>query len=343
MLPKINLLKAYLFCSVLICFVSGGQLFSQTITGAWKGKIGSAKTELKLIKKGDSLVGTSYYYTSKSNYRRYAVKGYFDPETNNVIWWDDEMLEDRLTGRIFGKDKDALLAVADFNCPGEDKMLLDGESTQRDDKDRAMGTVQLQKVAIPDFHDEWDFVIENYQAGANDPDIIDSVAQIRRKTEPVYADNKKLESIPVQRPVLEEGPAISVKVPAPVNKVTASSSATQKFTTREKKLITVIPVTGDSIELRFYDNAVVDGDSITVFLNNNMLFEHIRLNYKPYTVKIAVNELLDDNELVMVAENLGSIPPNTSLMVVMVGEKRYEARLESTEQMSALIRFIKQR
>ena len=74
-----------------------------------------------------------------------------------------------------------------------------------------------------------------------------------------------------------------------------------------------------------------------------MLFEHVRLNYKPYTVKIAVNDLHDDNELVMVAENLGSIPPNTSLMVVMVGEKRYEARMESTEQTSALIRFIKQR
>jgi len=36
------------------------------------------KDELKLIKKGDSLVGTSYYYESKNNYRRYTVKGYFD-------------------------------------------------------------------------------------------------------------------------------------------------------------------------------------------------------------------------------------------------------------------------
>jgi hypothetical protein len=97
------------------------------------------------------------------------------------------------------------------------------------------------------------------------------------------------------------------------------------------------------VEIRFYDNAVVDGDSIAVFLNGNLVFEHVKLNYKPYTIKLAVDDLQDDNEMVMVAENLGSIPPNTSLMVVMIGDKRYEARLESTEQTSALIRFIKKK
>jgi len=43
----------------------------------------------------------------------------------------------------------------------------------------------------------------------------------------------------------------------------------------------------------------------------------------------------------MVAENLGSIPPNTSYMVVLVGENRYDARLESTEGSSAMVRFVK--
>ncbi|HMH34264.1 MAG TPA: hypothetical protein VK543_14600, partial [Puia sp.] len=61
---------------------------AQPITGVWKGKIKSTKVELKLIKKGDSLVGTSYYYESGDSYRRYTVKGYFDDATNNVVWWD---------------------------------------------------------------------------------------------------------------------------------------------------------------------------------------------------------------------------------------------------------------
>jgi len=338
---------------LILCCCIGHGAFAQTITGAWRGKIGSANTELKLIKKGDSLLGTSYYYTSHNRYRRYAVKGYFDPNNNTVVWWDDEMLEDRLTGRIFGADKEAMLAVADFNCPGEDHMRLDGESTERDDKDKPKGTVQLQKVNSPSFSDEWDFVIKNYIYGANDPYIIDSIDNLRRAPK-VIPEEKESElastsikqvtkdkaSIAVNAPpIVEKKPAAPAAAPVPA----PSSSAQQKFVTREKKLATVIPIHGETIELRFYDNAVVDGDSIAVFLNDKLLFEHIRLNNKPYIVKLNVNELQDDNELVMVAENLGTIPPNTSLMVCEIDGNRYEARLESTENSSALIRFIKQK
>jgi hypothetical protein len=43
----------------------------------------------------------------------------------------------------------------------------------------------------------------------------------------------------------------------------------------------------------------------------------------------------------MVAENLGAIPPNTSYMVAIVGDKRFDAQLESTENSSCLIRLRK--
>ena len=106
-------------------------------------------------------------------------------------------------------------------------------------------------------------------------------------------------------------------------------------------MVQEIPISGDSIELRFYDNAIVDGDSIAIFLNNRLLDEHIRLAEKAYIMKLAVATLQESNELVMVAENLGSIPPNTALMVAIVDGKRYETRLESTEQSSAVIRFVR--
>jgi hypothetical protein len=56
---------------------------------------------------------------------------------------------------------------------------------------------------------------------------------------------------------------------------------------------------------------------------------------------LAVADLSPENEMIMVAENLGSIPPNTSLMIVWCNGQRYEARLESNENTSAMIRFIK--
>jgi hypothetical protein len=67
----------------------------QQITGVWKGKIDRKKVELKIIQKGDSLTGTSYYYESANSYSRYSIKGYFDPNTNSAVWWDDQLLEER--------------------------------------------------------------------------------------------------------------------------------------------------------------------------------------------------------------------------------------------------------
>jgi hypothetical protein len=342
----------------------------QTITGAWKGKIGSMRTELKLIKKGDSLMGTSYYYSGKNNYRRYSIKGYFDPETNSVIWWDDALLEEKGSGSGFGH-KEPFLSVADFNCPGENKMLLEGKSSERDDMDGQTGPVQMEKTAVFNFTDEWDYVLENYFVGANHPDIIDSVAGIAFMQPPVpkgfegtltppvvraspsvkAARSPETSSIQQSAPEIKapksiDEPSIAaadpVKIPGATGNKSPVQTIEQKFTGRTNKLQTVIPVTAEKIELRFYDNAQVDGDSIALFLNGRMLFKNIRLTEQAYTLTINASDLGDDNELVMVAENLGSIPPNTSFMVAIVGDKRYEARLYANENSSALIRFVKQ-
>ena len=118
-------------------------------------------------------------------------------------------------------------------------------------------------------------------------------------------------------------------------------SIEEKFVARKKIFATEIPVSGDSVELRFYDNAQIDGDSISLFLNDKLIFQHIKLSDKAYAIKLAVADLNSTNELIMVAENLGTIPPNTSYMIALLEEKRYEARLESTEGSSALIRLVK--
>ena len=76
-------------------------------------------------------------------------------------------------------------------------------------------------------------------------------------------------------------------------------------------------------------------------MNGKLIFEHIRLTEKAYVVKLAVSELSESNELIMVAENLGAIPPNTSYMVAVVGEKKYDAQLASSENSSAMIRLKK--
>ncbi len=308
------------------------------------------------IQNGDSLIGSSYYYESVDHYRRYSIKGYFDPVTNEAVWWDDQLIEEKsgkLSVSIPGKIP--LLSRADFNCPGGSKMMLDGKAAKKENDAEIKGDVHLDKSNNHMFDDEWDFVIDNYTVGANNPDIIDSVSKFAEQW-PINKETVSSKSPPMVEtsniPVIEktiERPATKIESPKeskPIVKTVEPVKETvptieEKFVSRKKVLTTEILLSGDSVELRFYDNAEIDGDSISLFLNNQLIFQHIRLLGTAYIIKLAVSELKETNELIMVAENLGSIPPNTSYMVAIVGDKRYEARLESTEGSSAMVRFVK--
>ena len=317
------------------------------ITGIWKGKINRQKAEVKIVQNGDSLTGTSYYYESPTTYRRYSIKGYFDATTNEAVWWDDQLIEEKSGRYAIGiPGKMPLLSRADFNCPGGGKMMLDGKTGKLDEQD-PRGDLHLDKITDGSFTDEWDDVIDNYLVGANNPDLIDSVNTIAKRPnttqEPpvVFMLQNPTAANTVEPASTKQAPREEPKQPVQAPEPVRPQTVEEKFESRKKTFVKEIPVSGDSIELRFYDNAEVDGDSISLFLNNKLIFEHIRLTEKAYTIKLAVSELGTANELTMVAENLGSIPPNTSYMVVMVGENRYDARLESTEGSSAMVRFVK--
>ena len=330
------------------------QSHSQMITGVWTGKIDRQKTEIKIVQNGDSLTGTSYYYDSPNTYRRYSIKGYFDATTNSTVWWDDELLEEK-SKYSTGPGKIPLLARADFNCPGGGVMMLDGKAALKEDNSKTRGDLHLDKAAASTFIDEWDYVIENYTTGANDPYIIDSVGAIAKQgTVRQQPENNRTapsgvtEVVLPAEPVARDRSIVKTEPPKEIEKTITTIPLTskvptieEKFQARQKVFTKEIPLRGDSVELRFYDNAEIDGDSISLFLNDNLIFEHIRLTEKAYIVKLAVSDLKDKNELIMVAENLGSIPPNTSYMLAIVDDKRYDAYLASSENSSAMIRFVK--
>ena len=97
--------------------------------------------------------------------------------------------------------------------------------------------------------------------------------------------------------------------------------------------------TGD-IRLDFYDNGEIDDDTISVFVNKKLLLSKERLGTKPSTAHIKIDLENTFQEIEMVAENLGKIPPNTALLMVTAGTKRYRLYLTSTEQKSAKVRFV---
>ncbi|MEO7307150.1 MAG: LamG domain-containing protein [Ferruginibacter sp.] len=108
---------------------------------------------------------------------------------------------------------------------------------------------------------------------------------------------------------------------------------------RDNELIKTISVDHDSISVTLYDNGDIDGDSITLIYNDKILTTHQRLTDKPLTFYIKIAPGSSRNELQMYAENLGSIPPNTALMVIYDGEKRYEVTIKSTAKTNGSVSF----
>jgi hypothetical protein len=106
------------------------------------------------------------------------------------------------------------------------------------------------------------------------------------------------------------------------------------------KEIPEIKVDTGTIRLDFYDNAEIDGDSITVKIDNKIVLAHQRLTAKPITTFIRIDLNNTFHEVEMIAENLGSIPPNTAVLIVTAGEQRHRVSLNSTEIKSAKVRFV---
>lgn len=112
------------------------------------------------------------------------------------------------------------------------------------------------------------------------------------------------------------------------------------LTQRNNKLIREIKVDTGTIRLDFYDNGIIDGDTISVYVNNVPIVTNRMLTAKPITAYVKIDLKRTEQEVIMVGENLGTIPPNTALMIITAGEKRYQLYLESDEQKNAMVRFI---
>ena len=112
------------------------------------------------------------------------------------------------------------------------------------------------------------------------------------------------------------------------------------LTERKAELVKEIKVDTGTIQLDFYDNGQIDGDTISVYVNNMPVVSNQRLSEKPIKVKVKIGTKRLEQEVIMVGENLGSIPPNTALMIVNAGDKRYQLYLTSDEKKNAMVRFI---
>lgn len=96
-----------------------------------------------------------------------------------------------------------------------------------------------------------------------------------------------------------------------------------------------VTVSSDSLILSFYDNGVVDGDSISVYMNDQPVIS-TRLTSIATKKSIYIGGM-EEVKLLLVAENLGSIPPNTGLLIIREGDKTYQVNFTADMQTNASI------
>jgi hypothetical protein len=92
-------------------------------------------------------------------------------------------------------------------------------------------------------------------------------------------------------------------------------------------------------ELQFYllDYSKVDNDSVSVFLNRKILLDRVAITEKPFRITLVLNEQLENNELLFVADSQGDDPPNTAGVAIKDGDQWHKIKVRSDDQKSSAI------
>jgi len=107
---------------------------------------------------------------------------------------------------------------------------------------------------------------------------------------------------------------------------------------RENKLIKRLTTSSKKISLDLYDNGTIDNDTIIIYDNNKVIANLKRLSYKAIHVDLEFTTAQHD--IIIVAHNMGSIPPNTALVVLNDGNNRQEFFITTTNKVNAKFEFV---
>lgn len=151
-------------------------------------------------------------------------------------------------------------------------------------------------------------------------------------------------SLTPQAMLVEKEEIKTCATPSRIRSMSENASAMMsKYEKRNATIIRTIEVENSTVKVDIYDNGEIDGDSISVLYDGKLLLTNKRLTGKPICLSLPVQNNGEMQQLVMYAENLGSIPPNTALMVVTDGDKRHEVRITSDLQKSGAINFVQRK
>jgi hypothetical protein len=362
------------FSLFLVCNFSS----AQDLTGIWKGYfITDVGEQYKLefqIKQDNpsSVTGVSYSYLDVRFYGKATMTGSMDRSDKKFQIQELRTVEVKSLG---GGGTCLMKYIFTYDKSGKEEFLegtFVGKSEDRRDPknngewgDCGGGKVYLRRVQNSDFYVEpflRDKPVVKKDTSAkvttSPPPLVNkttpktnpttkkttsatkkATSTTKKTTTPVKQNTTTVKTKPV---IINPKTDSTKKITQPdiKNPVTAKKIITPEvLRTRENALAQTITVNTEQVTIKLYDNGEIDDDSISVFVDKQLKLSHKRLSTSPIVLTLDFDASDTEHEVVMVAENLGRIPPNTSLMVITAGDKRYQVQITSTEQKNAMVRF----
>ena len=109
---------------------------------------------------------------------------------------------------------------------------------------------------------------------------------------------------------------------------------------RENKLVKKIITNSKNISIDLFDNGTIDNDTIIVYDNKKLLINKKRLSYKSIHLEFEFSENISEHEVIIVAHNMGTVPPNTALLLYKDGKNRQEYFITSTNKINAKLLIV---
>ncbi len=95
----------------------------------------------------------------------------------------------------------------------------------------------------------------------------------------------------------------------------------KNYSQREDIIADTILVPSENVSIELYDNAETDGDSVSVYVDNRPVLLQKLLSAKPIIANLRLTKG-KQYKISLFADNMGKIPPNTALMVIIAGSFR---------------------
>ncbi len=310
---------------------------AQKLTGIWRGYFSAAngifrddigeemyKYEVQIDQQSDNSVkGVTYSYKSTVFYGKSTMQGIYTASSKNLIVKELKLVELKI-----GSNSEPCLMTCYLDYVKIGKLeVLQGtfiSTNAKNKKDCGSGKVYLERVLKSDFE------LEEFLAHPK------PAAPITQQKPMVKPSNK--DSDIVNRDNETDNTATTIKTTVPENKKSTTTNVTPKvLVQRDNFLIKRILTSEPIVKVELFDNGTIDNDTISLYHNNEQVIIKGKLNYQPLTYSFNCGNEPVNHELILVAENLGEIPPNTAIMVVTIGKKRQEIFLTSDEKKNAKI------